>query len=704
MPKIVHLDFETRSELSVKEVGAWVYSRHPSTDIMCLAYAEDNEPVQLLTREELDADDSFFKKVNAWLADPDVVFKAHNALFEQCVWRNIMVEKYYYRTIPIRRWRCTAAKAANKALPRDLEGVGKALNLPIQKSEEGHKVMMKLSKPKRPTKLCQDKFYTPEKYPELFEQLYEYCKTDVETERLVDKALPNLTKREQEIWFVDQEINMRGLAVDVAAVNRILEFLEITTKQLTEKFRELTDEFVQSPNQWARLLEWVKNEGVEMPNMQAATVDKFLKINIPQHVKDALAIRRELSKISTAKYMAILARLDPEDHHVRDLLLYCAALTRRWGGRGVQPQNLPRGVTDSDRAIETILLDGYDWFTSVYDNPMAVYSSCVRGAFVAPPGYDLIVSDLSSIEAMVLPWLAGDESALDVFREERDPYCEEASSIFGFKVTGKDKYERSVGKVAVLALGYEGGIGAFGTMARGYGVDLAPAYNALWPTATENERQLARNSYELYLRRCEKNKDPDPLDRASGYAADIIKQRWRAKNKLIKKLWGELNNAAIQAVLTGDKISVEINEWVNPISYGVWGSFLLCQLPSGDSISYPFPKISNTETPWGEKKYTLTYRTVDSTTYQYHRTSTYGGKLAENVTQAVARDVLADALVKCEKRNYPVVLHVHDEIVSRVPEGTGSVTEHESIMAEIPFWGIGLPLKAKGWRGKRYKK
>lgn len=722
MERHVHIDFETRSLLSVTDVGAWVYSRHPSTSILCAAYCVDDSEITLLERGTFEYWDgmgvSSAERLYQLAADPNTIFIAHNAFFEQCIWRNIMVAKYGFPDIPVRRWRCTAAKAASMSLPRDLAGVGKALNLETQKDEEGGKIMLKLSRPRKITKKNDQPWYEEEDHPDLFQRLYEYNITDVETERLVDKALPSLNEREQEIWFIDQEINFRGIRLDLAAIHQVKKFIDKTVKDLMDEFQTLTWYALNSPSQVAAFSNWLAREGVELPNLQAATVDKLLKRKetLPQHVARALEIRRALSKISTAKYDAMLQRYDSSDGKLRDILLYCAALTKRWGGRGVQLQNLPRGTVDSDACITHILLDDYDWFCGCYPDRMAAYSSVIRGMLIASPGCDLLVSDFSAIEARVVSWLAGQQSTLDIFRLGECVYCHEAKNIFGRTVTKKDKYERSVGKVSELALGYNGGIRAFGTMARGYSVDISPAYSVLWPTASTDEQEKARFSYESYLKRALNADDPDPLDRASGYAADIIKQRYRKANPLVVRYWRDIEAAAIQAVATGQKVevsSIYCEEDGTPletpiirptVTFGMYQDYLLCRLPSGNCLVYPNPRLSERETPWGAKKFSLSYRTQDDK-FQFIRTYTYGGKLVENITQAVSRELLADSMLRAQGTPYEnIVLHVHDELVCEVPEGTGDIKELEQLMEVLPSWAAGLPIKAEGWRGKRYRK
>lgn len=723
----VHLDFETRSQLSVTDAGGWAYSIHPTTDILCISYAVDDEPVVLVDYESVQNWSMFSKSVfvgspiegkdpdasplEKLAADPDVIFYAHNAFFEQCIWRNMMVKRYGFSTIPVNRWRCTAAKAAAMSLPRDLDGVTQALELPVKKDNEGHKIMMKLSRPRRGKFGGELVFWEPNDCPDDFQRLYEYNMQDVNAERWVDHTLPDLNAFEQQVWVLDQEINFRGVQLDVPAIHRIMDFIEKTVTELTHEFQAITDYCLEGPSQIVRFREWLAENDCDMPNLQAPTVDKRIaaKIDGPKVIR-ALQLRRALSKISTSKYTAMLNRVDSGDGRLRDILLYCAAITKRWGGRGVQLHNMPRGTVNSDVCIDTILNNPYDWFKALYGDMMAAYSSCTRGTITASPGCELFVGDFSAIEACGVSWLAGQQSALDVFHSGRDVYCEEATGIYSRPVTKEDKYERGVGKVAILALGYNGGIRALASMARNLSISLAPAYDSLWGRATEDEKKKARTAYDGYLTRAEKADEPDPLDRASGYAADIIKQRWRAKNPQIVKYWNDIEYAAIQAVLTGKKHTVETEEnedgvLVRPqITFGMRGQDLLCKLPSGNCIVYPFARISNKETSWGQKKLTLSYRTKDEENFQFMRTFTYGGKLVENITQAVARDLLAAALLRIDAARYPIVLHVHDEIVADVPHGFGDLDNFESIMAIIPEWAAGFPIKVEAWKGHRYKK
>ncbi len=637
---IIHMDFETRSDIDIKKSGAWAYSCSPGTTILCMAYANNNDPVQLVTNFE-----------NCPFEVEGNLFIAHNAGFEFYIWHNILIKQYKWPKIPLMQWRCTAAMAAAHALPRSLEGVSAALELDVQKDAVGKRIMLKLSKPRKPTK---NNPSTRHENPEDYEILFEYCKQDVEVERLIYKTIRPLNKSEQELWYMDQEINMRGVQIDVARVEDALYMIKKFTDECNIEVSVLTDSFIHSVNQRERALKWIQNNGVSMPDLKKATVDQTLThCQLPDNVRRLLEIRQQLSKTSTAKFQALENATD-RNGRLKDLLLYHAASTGRWGGRLFQPQNLPRGnVEDIDSCIDILSSRDINAFKESYPDVMGAISSCIRGMIVANEGNDLIVADYASIEARVVLWLANDEAGLRRYREGVDLYVDMAKRIYRKEDINKQK--RNLGKTAILGCSYGMGHVKFRETCMNQGLDI-----------TEETAQEAVSVY-------------------------------RQTYSKVKNMWYGQEEAAIEAVKSKKLIPCGRVRW------GVVGDFLYCRLPSGRCLAYHKPQVIEAER-FNEIREQLTHMGTNSYTRKYEHQSTWGGKLVENITQAVARDLLAEAMIRCEKAGYQIVLSVHDELVAEVPVDFGSLEEFISLMTTIPSWAEGCPIDAEGWRGKRYRK
>ena len=473
----------------------------------------------------------------------------------------------------------------------------------------------------------------------------------------------SLPHREQALWFLDQKINTRGMAVDVQSATDTLNFIDGFKEYVNDQITELTNGAATTAKQNDRLLKWL-SQHISMPNMQAETVKEALaNPALPAgHVaRKVLELRQAASKSSTSKIEAMLRRAC-EDGRARDLFMFCGGRTHRWAGQGIQVHNLPRGDEDLDQ--DACIADICElkptpneiaFFTLVWGDPMSAISKCIRGYFIASKGKDLLCSDFSAIEARVLAWIAGEEKVLAAFRENLDIYTVAATGIYDKPYDQITKDERQIGKVAILALGYQGHVGAWTQMAANYGVHLP-----------EEQTKL-------------------------------IISTWREDNANIVQLWYHTEKI-VKAVIRSRK-----DMMFRGIIWRMRGDFLQCVLPSGSIMHYYKPLISKHKTPWGQEKDMISYMGVNSQTKKWMRIRTYGGKLVENVVQSVARDLLADAMFRVDAAGYNIVMHVHDEIVCEEDEGT-PFEPFNKLIAVVPDWAEGLPMKAAGWIGKRYRK
>lgn len=660
----IHLDFETRSACDIREAGAEVYARHPSTDVWCLAWAfEDDECISLVRREDI-ISGYIPPLLRAHIESGGIVY-AHSAAFELAITNNIMAPRYGWPKLDPKQVRCTAAMAYAMALPGSLDGCTKALGISDGKDMQGSRVMLQLARPRR---IEPDGTIVWWDDADKLERLYEYCKQDVVAERNAHRKMLDLSPAEQEVWQLDYAINQRGVPIDRPAVVAAIAVVEHERKRMDAIMRALTGGAVEACTEVGKLTTWVKAHGVDTDGLAKADIADLLEcVNLPEPVHSALKLRQEAGKSSTAKLEKMLA-CACDDNRVRGTLQYHGASTGRWAGRLIQPHNMPRGNLRPADVHEILCRLPYwatqqaaDYLNIFYGSVMDVASSCLRGFIAAPAGYDLIAVDFSAIEARVLAWLAGEEEPLSIFRAGGDIYLHAASGIYRRPISKADKQERQIGKVAVLALGYQGGVGAFQTMARTYGVKV------------------------------------------SDEEAEAIKTAWRTANPAIVQFWYDCEDAARTALLSAGRTTTAGSQG-REIRFKLNGSFLWCKLPSGRVICYPFPRVEEVPTPWGSTREAVTHMTVNSVTKKWERTSTYGGKLVENIVQAVSRDLLAASMLRLEAHGYPLVMTVHDELVMEVPEDEGSLEEVEELAALLPDWAAGLPMKAEGWRAKRYQK
>lgn len=667
------MDYETRSEADLKKVGAWEYSVHPSTRILCASWAvgtldelRDN-PVVTSWSPALPELQQNFGDLLRSLRTQDQTLTAHNAYFEQVITKNVLAPRYMaskpeLREIPIERWTCTAALAASCGIPRHLDGACAALRLKVQKDLEGKKLMLKYCKPRKPTKNNPAKWHNS--VADLM-RIIEYCETDVRAEiELLLRLYPKhaLSPHERRVWVLNQEVNHRGFRVDRPLVKTVLKMIDQETARLNDETMETTG--LLSTNQRDAMLAWLEKEGVFLPDLKAKTVSDALKGGMAEGAAlSMLKIRQAVSKTSTAKYTAFDLR-SAWDGRCRDILVYHAAHTGREGGSGVQPQNFPRGtIADTDEACE-ILKDGdLEWVRFLYGDPMSVFSSCLRGMIIPSEGKEFVGADFAAIEARVLFWIADHQVGLQMYREEQDLYRDMAADIVGVPEPQVTKKQRDdLGKSAILGCGFGMGWKKFLASCREKGIEV---------------------SEEL---------------------AKIAVAKYREKHAPVPELWRNLERAAVKAVLAWKRGERKIYS-VNRTQWWVDDGFLVCRLPSGRCLHYYGPAIKYEETPWGEPRPVLYHWGINSRTKQWELGGTYGGKLTENVVQATARDLMVDAQLRIdEDPRYDLVLSVHDELLAEQDAGRGEVWDFEALMAAVPAWARGCPVKAEGWIGMRYKK
>lgn len=709
------IDFETRSTVDLKEAGPWKYAEDPTTDVICLAVKEDDNIPWIWLPDKFWPSLEFGFSV---LKGPDLVglidaadtIEAHNVEFERAIWHYIMHERYGFPDLDLNKCDCSAARAAYMALPRKLEKVCEVLKAPVQKDMAGHKLMLKMCKPRKPRKAerkadpnWKNKLFWYEE-PEDIIRLCGYCIQDVEAEYSLSQVVQPLSPAERKVWLLDQRINQRGVYVDLDNINSIIDTLQKHEDSLLNRMKTLTGRLVSSPRQVARLREWLLSKNVETENLQKQTVKDLLKNNIPREVREVLTIRQALGKASTSKFGAMINRAG-KDGRCRSLFMYSGAGTHRWTAKAIQPQNMVRDSykgEELEQAYEAFQMGDIDYLRVFFDDPFPAASRCLRGAIMAAPGKKFICADYSSIEARGNAWQAGEEKILEAFRQGADLYKLAAVGTFGVKYNEVNSSQRQLGKVQILALGYQGGIGAFAAMANGYGIDLETLPALVMPYATQDELEGPYGAKALataYLKRL-----PGEMSFDAAVACDVLKRKWRADNPSIVKSWRQLENAAFEAVTNPGEVFR-----FRKVKYRTWrdsngNNYLLCQLPSGRVLFYFDPKIREVMASWGEKKRTVTCRTVDSVTKQWIRRPVYGGLLCENIVQSFCRDLLAEALLRVEAAGYKVVMHVHDEIISEVDENFGSLEEFCKLMEFVPPWAEGMPIKAEGWVGKRFRK
>jgi DNA polymerase bacteriophage-type len=749
LDRLAVIDFETRSAVDLRKTGVERYAEEPTTSVLCLAWCFDEDQVDFADRRTCEsaplmtaALDELFEHV---ASGGHVV--AHNARFEINIWR-MMTRRHGWPELKAEQTFDTMAMARALSLPGSLGELARALRLHVEKDDAGHRLMLKMCKPRKPRKGEREDILLWHEDPADLERLIAYCARDVETEREAFKSLARLSPKEQALWTIDQRINDRGIYVDAEGVELCFAATEAEKKRLAAEMKALTGGFVSSANNTAKLLLWLGDHGPQMADLRKGTVgDALTKGEHDDAGRRALEIRQEAAKASTAKLKAMI-NSRCADGRARGLLEYHGASTGRWAGRRIQTQNMPRCPEDFEpRDCENIISwlrvpGGAEGVRMEYPSVMDGVSWSLRSLIAAAPGNRLLCADYSNIEGRGLAWLAGEEWKLQAFRDldggtGHDLYKLAYSKSFGVPVEDVSKPQRQIGKVQELALGYQGGHGAFLSMGANYGIDLdaiaravrdavgpnrwQSAIDRYWSGAVEQaEEILADRRAEAAVEDADESDENELFEIASEIAkknryelgADawaairIIVDGWRDAHPYTVGAWRALNDAALEAVENPGRITSAAR-----CHYRMSEHYLLCRLPSGRVIAYPYARVSREQSkftdrngnPLFDKK--LVFEGTDSRTKKWMTQRAYGGLLAENITQAAARDVLSDAIMRLEAREYPVVMHVHDEIVSEVPlKSAHTLVEFEAIMAKVPEWAPGFPIAVAGWEGERYRK
>ncbi|MCL6598968.1 MAG: DNA polymerase [Alicyclobacillus macrosporangiidus] len=651
------VDLETYSSVDIKKSGLHKYVQSPDFEILLFAYSFDGQAVQVV---DLARGEQLPPEVLAALQDPGIVKHAYNAAFEwYCInkfWRS-----------PLEQWQDTMLHGLYCGYTAGLAATAAALGLPEDKRKMsvGAALIRTFCVPCKPTKSNGGRTRTlPHHEPEKWELFKEYCRQDVVVEVEIERRLSAfpVPEQEQRLWQLDQLINAHGVAVDMEMVEGALAVDEAVTTELMNEAIRLSG--LDNPNSVQQLTKWLTEElGEEVTDLRKDTVAELLKTTDDGAAKRMLEIRQELSKASVKKYAAMRDTVCA-DGRARGLLqFYGASRTGRWAGRLIQVQNLPRNHMEAmGIARELVKQKKLDALRIIYGNVPDTLSQLVRTAFIPSPGNVLVVADFSAIEARVIAWLAGEEWVLDVFRSHGKIYEATASQMFGVPLDlikkGNPEYElRQKGKVATLALGYQGGTGALVKM------------GALQMGLTEDE------------------------------LPDIV-YRWRAANKRIVDLWYSLENAALEAVRTGQAIGVQGLIVAREGDYATGQDFLTIRLPSGRKLFYARPFIQPNE--MGREA--LYYHGVNQKTRKWEIIPTYGGKLTENCVQAIARDCLAESLLRLHQAGYQTVMHIHDEVVLDVPRERSDLDAVTALMGQPISWAPGLPLKADGFITEFYRK
>ena len=650
MAKNLFIDVETYSSVDIKESGAYKYIESPDFEILIIGYALDDGPVKIV---DLAQGEEMPEEFEETLLDPDCVKVAHNAVFERLSFKRIGYN------VPAEQWYCTSVKAAYCGLPLSLDGVSKALNLTDKKLDTGKALIKYFSCPCKATRVngMRTRNY-PEHAPEKWEMYKEYNKYDVLAEREIFKRLEAyiIPDIERKMYVLDQNINDRGILVDMELAESAIAVDNTYTSILTQHAQQLTG--LENPNSPVQIRQWIEKPTgcVVMPDLMKEFADY-------PDVIELLNIRKKLSKTSIKKYYAML-NCAMKDHRVRGTFqFYGANRTGRWAGRLLQLQNLSKNhISHIEVPREMIRARDWESVEMMYDDVADILSQLVRTALIASPGKVFSVADFSAIEARVISWLANEKWRMDVFRGDGKIYEATGAKMFNVPISAitKGSVLRDKSKISELALGYEGSLGALKRMG--------------------GERMGLSDTEMMSLVR-----------------------KWRSANPAIVDMWKEIDEASKEAVRYQRPVSCTCRN----IIFDCNGEFMTIQLPSGRKLFYYGPKFKDKKIGRSTMPTrVLCYQGVVQETKQWGEIDTYGGKLTENIVQAISRDLLGNSMLNLEANDYHPVCHIHDEVLCEVPEENAQAYYEEmaSIMGTPPEWASDLPLRADGYTTPFYLK
>ena len=642
----VHIDFETFSRADLITVGAHRYAVDPSTEALCIGISlgPDEAPNVIdLSQNPRPAELSpLFDHIQSGGA-----LAAHNAEFERSIVA-MMSHRHGWPRVRRTQWDCTAARAVAAGFPRSLNNAAVRVGLPVAKDPRGVALIKRFCMPQKDGARI-----LPSDDVSGFTALTLYCQQDVVVEKQLDKALPVLHPFERNAYLLDALINDRGYPIDIGLVDKAIVAVKDLTDEVTARVEELTNGI--RPTQRNAILAWIQEEGASMGTLQAQEIGDMLAGNdLPASVREVLSLRLEASRAGLAKLDSMRSNVCP-DGRVRGGFLYYGAHTGRWSGQRVQPHNFARGnPEEQDRALDLLDLGGADYLRMFYPNPLMVLSQSIRGFIAAPPGNRWLIADYAAIEARILAWLAGEESMLVRYRKGVDLYRWMAARLYGGTETSVTGEQRRIGKNLILGCGYSlGGPSFVDYCARaGIAVDETFAMRAV-----SAYREMAPN---------------------------------------VVAYWRLVENAAIAAVRHRGR---EVR--VGPVRFLADRTALRIFLPSGRPIVYQDPGLEEVTSKYGARDQMVYFTTFRG---QWVPERTYGGKLTENIVSGTARDVMVVGMLNAEQAGYPVNFTVHDEIGTVMPEGEGDVAEFGRIISQLPPWATGLPLEAKSFETRRYRK